>query len=1164
MPAAETRKRRKVKTIKRALGDSRGPRVARHPLKGLVRLTGPPPTGKTCLQYSLQSCYKPHHYSSLIWIFQQITTLQASDFATMDISQKDRDSLRAKQHSLNKTFCIGNIVEHKIQDPAKYKRLSRQEQGLSVDAQPELPKIDYKSKYLSLKQTISDATATSTNHADKDMQPLGKETSTLHSEPDAALLNDIQSNLWLNMDRVEFDKLEWMSEQADRAYQEKLKSTTHFDGEGRALAPSAATTVDRDNPAYDLESLIRLLDSTFQPQITYSLNVISKIATRATTGLYDSVFDENIHQLLLKECLLRVRRHIDSVNETICLAALRCLRSLICNTQVDEIFLDKMCPLKSDEFNATIWLTKDQDSFDIELKDNECVQIDAILALLTRTDLLRRLSYLLKTKVEPKFKQAYQDCILDLLIRLARHSRGSCWMLNSFDFPTLILNDFLPNNIASESSLTKSLALRSLKLLRILSYAAFELKTLAHGDKCLYIRLPEVLERRVTDYYHIDCYSLAFNRDDSLFKLHIETLRLMKRLMLLDKFPKHMFAAVTMDPALLMANLKVISKLDSTQIIEAPSSLDWQYAASLIDLIGHMVNYEKYHLKSHIMRLNWKNFIMPAAMRWWTDLVRNQLIPHQDVSIAIASAVQHFVSCDHDQLNDNIYTELLNGKEENSLAVTYYRKLISDAACISCLKDMLRTNGRLRDPEMLPSYGFLNLNTEKECSFSINRVAGIRTPFILLKVFIDSLQKDKSTRRETFKNPNNRNLILYLKDATRYYRDPTNFETSVQQSLLAQYEICLLAKSLVILMDDYLQSVPGEQDQPETTNRIEDRLDCYSNILLDTISIIGLINPQSEYMANLKDELIEKIILDSEIQLRLSRECYSSNHIQGLNEKLDIRHLNENLDSCLKVNHLDIDDLHILKPVYMNCDHSGRFWIFHPLVEYYKAQLRDDERSKREEGGWLSESTACGTSDHNDSEIIGPILRLNAALMQCSPAYVEIAVKPNIEEIICLVGLVFLDSDSFLNPVISQALKLNLQFMLSHCLGQDGLLFSDASRKIETLNLTLADFFDKLLVQYEASSYGDINFSNFLLLFISPRSDSMFKMKLFSEKLETCLSQMRITHDEVWIPPNVLDGCLEMNQEIRRLIKLSGPYLAETHFLKSYRNRCIAVWDDKM
>lgn len=1053
----------------------------------------------------------------------------------MEINQADRDALRRAQQKLNPSFRIGNIIEHQVQDPKTYKKASREIQGIS-DKLLELPKVHYKSLHLEdFGQSNQSKTTTNNGSYQQPTQDL------------PIPIEDVQANRWLNMETMEFDKMEWMTTTAERAHQEKMKSTTHFDREGRAIAPGAM--VEADQQVHDIESLLKLLDSTYQPQITYSLNVISKISTLAVMGYYDSAFDENIHQVLLRECLLRVRHHIDNPNETICQSALKCLRSLLCNTPVDEVFLDRTHPLYCDQ-EASHWLQTNEEEFSEEKTDNDCVEMDAILALVARTEFLTRIKYLLQIKTG-QFSETYKDCIMDILLRMARHSREMCFILMDAGFHDFVINNFMPLVIVTASKSQQSLAYRAVKLVRILAHASKEPKYRQPG---LRMRIPEEIMKPIECYYHIDCYNLPKESENHLFILHIETLRLMTVLLSTPDFAKRSFDVVIMNLDFLTLKLNTICHLKASQPISSRISLDWQMVANLFDLLGHSAIYELYNSQARAMMTIWEFRILPVSVRWMTELVENNIIPHLDVSIALATILGHVGKPVFERIRHNTQTlePILFSSSESSqrksvnLALKLYDHLLKTATENSHLHEFININGKQRDPKMLASFGYLNYNSSPYFDYKFNNMIENNSPFILLRSYCNILLKDNSSF-ETDEFYNDILLNRYLKNCTKYHEQTLEYEPAIQESCLMQFEIEIMTKFLIALVRSHLRVKMVQSEEKSTTNVTEEVQNERLPVLMSiAISMVPLISPDLEHMANLKIELLKEVIF-YEPMLRALEEIHMSRRrpdepTLGRDES-SIQLLDEGYQERWTKN------LMLMKKFYTQFYQPNRFWIFQPIIEYYLAQNKCDDGKRDKSGLWFSK-TLGRPNDTSDTTVINAILSFNRAMMVHSPAYYRLVIHPNLDEILCLIGSVFLDDDMFLDEDLSFEIERSILATIERSLGEND-IFSDASNKIQSLDIILVDFFNKIVDNYEAASYGNGVFSNFLILFLNPKADKVFKKKLLSEKVDTCLSQIRLTMLEVWCE-KLFTKHKEQDPEVRTLIRAARPYARPGTFLSCY------------
>lgn len=1100
---------------------------------------------------------------------------------TMNISQADRDKLRDSQHKLltsEEYNVIGNLIEHRSQDPKTYKQIPNKlipEQATNtstkLNGEARITTKQYKSKYL-----------------EEDLTQSNNCPQLLEEELPAST-KDFQASLWLNMNQVEFDKLEWMTDKAEKAYQEQFKDTTRFDAKGRALptpvqcikASQVSTKCDKEiigngeiAEGHDLESLVNMLDSKFHPQATYALQVLEKIAALATMGFYDGTFSENIHELILNRALLRVRHRLDSPNESNRQNALKCLRSMLCNTQVDEIVLDRMFPLLSEDYDPNFWLQthlKDNKEFTIEMKDNECAEKDAILTLVYRTDIINRFCFLL----EAKFDYTYHECILDILIRIARHSVSTCLMLNDKQLLERLTSLFIPSSIVTKDDTIRALSVKALKLIRIISQAFLELEEghIQHrvAQEKVENKIPDQILTCIEAYFFIDCFGASGkgnanrrNNSDQLFKLHIETLRIMKIFCRLKKYRSFVIDLLAIGRESMCNSFASFRALVSKKQLDSKISFDWQYAAHLIDVAGFLVKTEKYHSNKSFKDTIWYSYIKPVLLQWLTDIIQTKVVPHLDVSIAIATAVQHYKNRLDEQGVKLLIEVMIDPILKQSKNYNLFKALARSACEKSQLPEMLKASGHLRDPKQLPSYGCLNYNTSFEHSYKLSPVVDTDSPFILLNMFLSQIQDYKEHGKIEDVGPftNNYDMLRYIKTVSEFHSSPLTYEPLVQHSLLAQLEVQTIGRSLILLSNYYLGST-ATADVDTTFNPVETaaaskvRNEGYCNVCYHIISTIGLINAKSGIGASLKDTLLEEVLLDSRLQSRVSIETFLAgsdpyeyeqrNYITG---KTMFQRISDN-------------NLEVLLPVYMSCEQPNRFWILQPLLYYYQAHSKEPQTAAKFKDNWFKRNIAWrvktgALASCCDNKIISTILTFNYTMVNCSPTFNHLVVKSNLEDYLCLMGTIFLHDDLFLDDEVTVSFRNNLRTMLRNISSTNddsiNTPFQDASRVIKLLNLPLGDYFAKLVDQYEAVSYGNESFSNFILLFLTPKSDKSFRRLLFGEKACTCLPHLRITRDCVWSPEKMLTGQRERDPEIKLLLKKAGEHIPKGSFLDYYRH----------
>lgn len=996
------------------------------------------------------------------------------------------------------------------------------------------------------------------------MEPIDRGLDSIQEAKEPELpqaCKEIRSDLWLNMDQVELDKLEWMTDKAEKAYEMSLKGVTRFDKAGKVIPGS-----DKHTEGHDITGLLKLLDSTYDPQVTFGLNIISRIASLATVGYYDGAFDENIHQVLLDNFLLRVRHHLDSANETTCLTALKCIRCLICNNTLDEIVLDRLHPLIYNSLDSVCWLNPNFPGlFPDDMKDIECVKMDAIMALVHRTDILNRILHLLRTKTD-QLKLDYYNLSLDILIRIARHSPTASSYLHLGGCYIPLLLKFLPLNIIQEKREAQTLACKILKLIRIVTRGTIELKL----DKRIPLeyelfdnsKIPISIIPVLQAYFFIDCFGLPSDKCDIILKIHLETLRLLKTLSTFSLFIGKIKDILAMGRDQVLTHLKALAHLRATKPSESAISFDWQYYAHLVDLIGFFMQRERIHLRDPFTDKIWDICIRPLALGWIKDICSNNIVPHLDVSIAIAATLNHYKNSgsakDFEVLRSVMISPLVEEyNEKKGRGSNIFKVLACQAMERSQLGNFLKFTGKLRDPKCLPSFGCLNYNASAKYQFKLNPIFEQDSPYILLSAFISQLEQGVNFNKESLKPfVESPYLIRYIKSIVKYHKHPSDYESMVQDSFITQYEIQMLGGALVLLSEYYFDLNKVNENEPEK-NSVQDvleppdlregRFECYSNLLYYTISLIGLLDPFSPYINNLKDRLFRRVLFNPDLHRRTSAEVItdSKNFID-----LTISRHRQLSSSVYSLGIFPEDYINVLEPLYMNACQPNRFWIFHPLLEYISAENKEPKWFKEN----LTERFRTGELiTFEDSSIVSIILLFNAVLLRFSPCYCELVVQPDLEVYLCMIANIFLDDTLFLFEEVANATRANLDLLFSKCLNVDSPPFQDCSKLIEPLGLPVKEIFNKLVDQFETVSYGSIVFSNFIFLFLTNKSDKYFRKKLFQEKVETCLAQLRLSRDDLWLPEELFFGEKETDEEIVAVMARSKPYLCKNSFINELR-----------
>ncbi|XP_076441793.1 RNA polymerase II-associated protein 1-like [Babylonia areolata] len=276
---------------------------------------------------------------------------------------------------------------------------------------------------------------------------------------------------WVHMDKVEYDKLEWMKDlPPPSADHTQTGQQARFDFQGNVIAADADIPVNRglhhhgDEPeraGYSIGELFQLARSTNIQQRVLALGTLSSIIHKAKEGSLDDLIQTPIIPSLLDAGVIFLLRWAcdDSVDAAVA-AAVSALCALVCNP-ADEAALDRvspwyqgncvpaMVPPATVEQMAKSKTEEDEDS-KVEETDAEVAKRDLIQGLMSRMMLQERLFYILDTR-QPQAPTVV--CILCILTRVARHSTQMAYEISrNTKLMNLIFHNFLPITWVAQAS----------------------------------------------------------------------------------------------------------------------------------------------------------------------------------------------------------------------------------------------------------------------------------------------------------------------------------------------------------------------------------------------------------------------------------------------------------------------------------------------------------------------------------------------------------------------------------------------------------------------------------------------------------------------------------------------------------------------------------------
>ncbi|XP_041353389.1 RNA polymerase II-associated protein 1-like isoform X2 [Gigantopelta aegis] len=306
-------------------------------------------------------------------------------------------------------------------------------------------KKDSKSSAEAMETSDDSADTSSSKKGAKKMQ---KET------PDLPLVPEKD---WLHMDKIEYDKLEWMKELPPPVTgNSKTGKPARFDFQGNLLQADADIPVTKglhhhgDEPeraGYSLEELFGLARSTNIQQRTLALHTLARVVTKAKSGGFIGLIQTPVLPSIIDAgVIFLLRWSLDDSVDAVVFAAVSAMHALLCN-MADEACQDRVTSWFQGQTVASLRPSSAESSEDgIEEKpdenDADVAKKDLILALVTRMRFLQRLFYILKTR-RPQAVTVVQ--LLDIFTRIASHSAAMAYEIVHFPgLIDLIVQEFLP------------------------------------------------------------------------------------------------------------------------------------------------------------------------------------------------------------------------------------------------------------------------------------------------------------------------------------------------------------------------------------------------------------------------------------------------------------------------------------------------------------------------------------------------------------------------------------------------------------------------------------------------------------------------------------------------------------------------------------------------
>ncbi|XP_046551211.1 RNA polymerase II-associated protein 1-like [Haliotis rubra] len=262
---------------------------------------------------------------------------------------------------------------------------------------------------------------------------------------------------WVHMEKVEYDKLEWMRDLPPPSTGDaKNGLPARFDFHGNILPADSDLPVNQglhhhgnepERAGYTLEEMFQLARSSNIQQRTLALQVLARVISKAKRGAYRDVVQSPILPAVLESGVVFLFRWaLDDTVDTVLAAAVAAMHALICNP-ADQECLDRcfswfqghvmpgQCPV-------TMESERQDGEETVEETDAEVAKRDIVLCLVSRMVLLQRLRHILETR-KPQAVTVLQ--VLDMLTKTAQHSPSLAYeIVHCPRLLDVVFQEFLP------------------------------------------------------------------------------------------------------------------------------------------------------------------------------------------------------------------------------------------------------------------------------------------------------------------------------------------------------------------------------------------------------------------------------------------------------------------------------------------------------------------------------------------------------------------------------------------------------------------------------------------------------------------------------------------------------------------------------------------------
>ncbi|XP_027205227.2 uncharacterized protein LOC113798832 [Dermatophagoides pteronyssinus] len=901
--------------------------------------------------------------------------------------------------------------------------------------------------------------------------------------------DEIKARKYIHMDVIENDKLEWIGDvNPGQNVQENDQKSQNFDSlvarfnfEGVLLTAESEKEIDTihqglhhhgdnpERPGYTIDELFIYLQSSFPSQKQIGLKVFEKIVTKAYQGFYDSCFNMNLVEYLLKESplVLIVRSCLDETADTVWKSAIQTLKALICNTIYDEIFLDRGFIIFEDFLNHGHQIDLNLRPTNLEINeddiesfsDQQYLIYDIIGCLLNRTSILERFAYLLNNHMTNESMDGpFQEDIFDILIRFARHSpESSDKIINCSD----LIN-------AIGTNLTR-LRQRSLSEISGATVKIFKL------FRCCINSVENKLSRTLRKLFDlmdrmaiIDSINFFFllvpedfivedvnNVKKVIPIVSIEALRLwIKLLSFCEQNPEHDLMKMIkrnffeMCPFLLktMSYCRRLTPSEPSSLDSAIKTFDFKFASCvmlLIKMYHELLNCPDDYANQYCFDL------YDIAMKWFIIIHNESIVPDFDCSLCILVLVEFIIK--HLKLDNQfikITLEKLLGNNQR-----FFKKLID-----SCRRNSNTAKreicGRVRDSPNLPSYGSIYLKGFDSVPLFRHDSAICLLQSLIRIACIADVDILRKFSKETFDH-----LFDYINLVT------ANINGTFSSNIFDLIEINIVAQACLIT-GEAIRSIDCDLNDNDRK---------FSRFILNFVLMINVMNNNQ-----IKQELLQKCLFD--------QSFYSDA------DNLDFKMIRKTYEN------------------YSQFDH--RYWLFDPLLTQVKSIFSNQTKNKEEQSVIKLEELASVLLyiehlDKNFSEHFLEKINVNQILLF---------------EILCTTFLI--NEDYFFDNQIDQILR---RFLIRFVQTDSPIQCSNEDKLLDGMG-TIIELFNKFSDQFVNSSYYNTIFCNYLFVYLQPKCSNYFRCHFLSE-YSFSVKMSYLKFDEMLLPIRLLLYPIETNLE---------------------------------